>query len=188
MEDLEGLKGKQMKFTETKLKGAYVIEIEPLEDERGFFSRCFCKKEFEKLGLNSDMVQSNISFNHKAGTLRGMHYQKPPYEEVKIVSCHVGAIYDVIVDIRPASETYLQWFGVELSAENHKMLYIPTEFAHGYQTLVDKTLVFYAQGYEAAISWNDPLIGIKWPECENRIISEKDSKNKTFNEFKEKYQ
>jgi len=166
-------------FEETKLKGAYVINIEPIEDERGFFARSFCQKEFEQLGLNPCVAQCNISFNKKKGTLRGMHYQAAPHEEAKLVSCVKGSIYDVIIDLRPGSITYCQWVSVELSAENHKMLYIPEGFAHGFQTLEDNTEVFYQMSEfyhpESArgVRWNDPAFGIEWP-LEERIISKKD--------------
>lgn len=169
-----------MIFEETKLKGAYVINIEPIEDERGFFARSFCQKEFEQLGLNPCVAQCNISFNKKKGTLRGMHYQAAPHEEAKLVSCVKGSIYDVIIDLRPGSITYCQWVSVELSAENHKMLYIPEGFAHGFQTLEDNTEVFYQMSEfyhpESArgVRWNDPAFGIEWPSAE-LIISEKDS-------------
>ncbi|MCL5062106.1 MAG: dTDP-4-dehydrorhamnose 3,5-epimerase [Nitrospirae bacterium] len=174
-----------MKFIETKLKGAYVIELEPIEDERGFFARSFCKKEFEKHGLNSHIVQCNISYNRKKGTLRGMHYQIAPYEEAKLVSCMRGAIYDVIIDLRKDSATYCQWIAVELTAKNYRMLYIPKDFAHGFQTLKDNTVVFY-QMFEfyhpecaGGVRWNDPTFGIDWP-LSVKIISKKDSSYKDF--------
>ncbi|OGI00324.1 MAG: dTDP-4-dehydrorhamnose 3,5-epimerase [Candidatus Melainabacteria bacterium GWF2_37_15] len=169
-----------MQFTETKLKGAYIIELEPHSDERGFFARSFCKKEFEKLGLNPEIVQCNVSYNKKVGTLRGMHFQKPPFEETKIVSVTKGAIYDVIIDLKTESDTYCQWFAVELTEGNNKMLYIPEGFAHGFQTLSDDTIVYYQMGnyynpeYADGIRWDDLAFNIKWPECENRVISEKD--------------
>lgn len=169
-----------MIFIETKLKGAYIIEPERLEDTRGFFARAWCKKEFEAHGLNSGLVQCNISFNKKRGTLRGMHYQASPYEEIKLVRCTMGMIYDVIIDLRPNSETYLGWIGVELTGDNRKMLYIPGGFSHGYQTLESNTEVFYqvSQFYspesERGVRWDDPAFGIKWPEIENIIVSEKD--------------
>lgn len=174
-----------MIFQEAKLKGAYIIEPERLEDERGFFARTFCQKEFEKQGLNFRIVQSSISFNKKNATLRGMHYQAAPYEEVKIVSCVRGAMYDVIIDLRPHSSTYLQWLAVELSGLNHKMLYIPKGFAHGFQTLADDTVVLYQMSEfyhpESAhgVRWNDPTFGIKWP-LSNSVISEKDMNYKDF--------
>ncbi len=168
-----------MIFTETKLKGAYIIELETLEDERGFFARSFCQREFEKHGLNLRVVQCNVSYNKKKGTLRGMHYQVPPHEEAKLVSCIRGAIYDVIIDLRPDSATYCQWFALELSAENYKMLYVPEGFTHGFQTLEDNTIVFYlmSESYrpESArgVRWDDPVFGIRWP-LPNRVMSKKD--------------
>ena len=168
-----------MKFKETKLKGAYIISLEPLTDERGFFARSFCQEEFEKHGLNLRIVQCDISYNKKRGTLRGMHYQAAPYVEAKLVSCVRGLMYDVITDLRPASPTYRKWFAVELSAENYEMLYIPEGFAHGFQTLEDDTVVYYQMSEfyhpECArgVRWDDPAFGIKWP-IEPKIISDKD--------------
>jgi len=168
-----------MIFKETKLKGTYIIEIEKLEDERGFFARAWCKKEFENHNLISRLVQANVSFNKKMGTLRGMHYQLAPYKETKLVRCTRGAIYDVIIDLRPDSSTYGQWMGVELTSENYKMLYVPEDFAHGFQTLEDNTETtyqvsqFYAPGSERGIRYNDPGFGIKWPR-NVQVISEKD--------------
>jgi dTDP-4-dehydrorhamnose 3,5-epimerase len=166
-------------FKETKLKGAYVIKPERLEDERGFFARIFCQEEFERHGLNPRIVQCSISFNKQKATLRGMHYQAAPYEEAKLVSCVRGAIYDVIIDLRPDSSAYCQWFGVELSAENRDMLYVPEGFAHGFQTLVDDTVVlyqiseFYRPESAHGVRWDDPAFGIKWP-LPNSAISKKD--------------
>lgn len=168
-----------MIFKETKLKGAYVIKPERLEDERGFFARTFCQKEFERQGLNPRIAQCSISFNKKKATLRGMHYQVAPYKEAKLVSCVKGAIYDVIIDLRSDSSTYCQWLGVELSAENSGMLYVPEGFAHGFQTLADDTVVlyqiseFYHPESANGVRWDDPAFGIKWP-LPNLIISEKD--------------
>ena len=158
-----------MIFTQLPLNGAYLIKPEPLEDERGFFARTFCKDEFLKHGIDFSCVQSNISYNKKKGTLRGMHYQAAPHEEAKIVSCVRGAIYDAIVDIRPQSATYKKWHGVELSAKNHSMLYVPKGFAHGFQTLTDDAEVFYMMGEyyheESArgMRWDDENVGIEWP-------------------------
>ena len=169
-----------MIFKETKLKGAFIIQIEKLEDKRGFFARSWCKKEFEAYCLNGNIVQSNISFNKKNGTLRGMHYQVAPYEEVKIVRCTMGAIYDVIIDLRPNSSTYMEWVAVKLTFDNHKMLYVPEGFAHGYQTLANNTEVFYqvsqfySPEHERGVRWNDPLFNIKWPKVDNIIFSDKD--------------
>jgi len=169
-----------MRFKETKLKGAYIIELEPYEDERGFFARSFCQNEFEQHGLNFRIVQCNVSYNKKKGTLRGMHYQVAPYEEAKLVSCIRGAVYDVIIDLRANSSTYRKWFAVELTAENHKMLYVPAGLAHGFQTLEDNTTVFYqmSEFYHPectrGVRWNDPMFGIEWP-LPVEIISEQDS-------------
>ncbi len=168
-----------MIFTETKLKGAFIIELERLEDERGFFARTWCQKEFEAHNLNYRLFQANISFNKKKGTLRGMHYQIAPYEETKLVRCTSGAIFDVIIDLRPDSSTYKQWLGVELTSENHKMLYVPENFAHGFQTLQDNTEVtyqvtqFYSPESERGIRYNDPMFGVNW-KIDVQIISDKD--------------
>lgn len=170
-----------MIFKETKLKGAYIIELEPLKDERGFFARTFCRDEFEKHGLNPCVAQCNISYNKKRGTLRGMHYQIAPYEEAKLVRCTMGAIYDVMVDLRPESPTFKQWVGEELTVKNCKMLYIPEGFAHGYLALEDNTTVFYQvsqfynQECESVLRWDDPDIQIEWPKTEKLIISRKDN-------------
>jgi dTDP-4-dehydrorhamnose 3,5-epimerase len=167
-----------MIFTETKLKGAYIIELEKLEDERGFFARTFCQDEFRKHGLNPCIAQCNISYNKKKGTLRGMHYQAKPYEEAKLVSCIQGSIYDVIIDLREDSETYCQWFAVELSTLNSQ-LYVPEGFAHGFQTLEDGTTVFYQMSEfyhpesSRGVRWDDPKFKIYWPLL-NPIISVKD--------------
>ena len=169
-----------MRFKELTLKGAYLIEIDRFEDERGFFARTWCCRELEQRGIESRIVQANISQNLKAGTVRGMHFQKPPHEEAKFVRCTAGRIEDVIVDIRPESKTYLQWASVELSAENYRTLYIPKGFAHGFQTLADNSEVFYLHtefySPESAdgLSWNDPALGIDWPIPDATIISEKD--------------
>jgi dTDP-4-dehydrorhamnose 3,5-epimerase len=163
-------------FTETKLAGAFVIELERHTDERGFFARTFCQQEFEAHGLNARVAQCNVSLNKRKGTLRGMHYQAAPFAEAKLVRCTSGSIYDVIIDLRPASATFKRHFAVELSAENRRMLYIPEDFAHGFQTLEDDTEVFYqmAQRYSAeharGVRWNDPVFGIEWPKGERTII------------------
>jgi len=168
-----------MLFKPTKLKGAFIIEPEFKKDKRGFFARSFCQKEFERHGLKFNIVQSNISYNKKKGTIRGMHYQITPYEEKKLISFPKGAIYDVIIDLRPRSSTYCQWFGLELNAKNHKMLYIPKGFAHGFQTIEDNCIIYYqmSQYYQPkaarGVRWNDPVFKIKWP-IKNIIISEKD--------------
>jgi dTDP-4-dehydrorhamnose 3,5-epimerase len=166
-------------FTETKLNGVCIIEIEKLRDHRGFFARVWCQKEFEEHNLVSRIKQANVSYNKTKGTLRGMHYQVTPYEETKLVRCTKGSIYDVIIDLRPASPTYTQWIGVELTAGNYKMLYVPENFAHGFQTLEDDTEVtyqvsqFYTPGSERGIRWDDPAFSIDWP-IEVQVISDKD--------------
>ncbi len=168
-----------MIFTETPLKGAFIIDPEFKEDERGFFARTWCQKEFEAHGLTVRLVQCNVSFNKKKGTLRGMHYQVAPHEEAKLVRCTMGSIYDVIVDLRPESSTYMQYTAVVLSATNRRALYIPERFAHGFQTLEDNTEVFYqmSEFYDPECArgfrWNDPAFGIQWPE-DVRVISQKD--------------
>jgi dTDP-4-dehydrorhamnose 3,5-epimerase len=169
-----------MIFRETRLKGAFTIEPERLEDERGFFARTFCREEFRAHGLNPTVVQCNISVNKKKGTLRGMHYQTPPYPEAKLVLCTRGAVYDVIIDLRPESPTFKQWIAVELTAENHRMLYVPESFAHGFQTLEDNTEVryqmseFYHPECARGVRWDDPSFGIEWPQVKKRTMSEKD--------------
>lgn len=174
-----------MIFKETKLKGAFIIELEPIEDNRGFFSRSFCKKEFALHGISMDIAQCNISYNKKRGTLRGMHYQTAPYEEAKLIRCIRGSIYDVIIDLRRDSPTYCQWVAVELSEVRHRMLYVPKGFAQGFLTLEDHTEVFYhmsefyAPGYGRGVRWNDPTFGIHWPE-EITIMSDQD---KSFSDF-----
>jgi dTDP-4-dehydrorhamnose 3,5-epimerase len=173
-------------FSETKLKGAFVIELERLEDERGFFARTFCQEEFVEARLNPKIAQCNISFNRKKGTLRGMHYQGSPYEESKLVRCTRGAIYDVIIDLRPYERTFKQWLAMELTAENRLILYIPQGFAHGFQTLEDRTEVFYQMSeiYHPecvrGVRWNDPAFGIEW-QIENPIISPRDQQYSDFN-------
>jgi len=158
-----------MRFVETALAGAYVIELEPRSDNRGFFARAFCQREFEQHGLKPTIAQANVAFNHKRGTLRGMHFQFPPYAETKLVRATRGAIVDIIVDLRPESPTYLQSISVELSADNHRALYVPERFAHGYQTLEDTTETsyqvgeFYAPGSEGGLSPFDPRLDLKWP-------------------------
>lgn len=168
-----------MIFTETKLKGAYIVEIKPLEDERGFFARSFCQQEFASLGLKVNVKQCNISYNKKRGTLRGMHFQQLPAAEAKLVRCTRGKIYDVIVDLRPKSPTYCQWVAVELSETNYRALYVPEEFAHGFQTLEDDSEVsyhmfeFYSPEHASGVRWDDPAFGITWPLL-NPTISERD--------------
>ena len=174
-----------MIFTETSLKGAFLIEPERLEDERGFFARTWCQREFEAHGLNSRLVQCNISFNKKMGTLRGMHYQVAPYEEARLVRCTQGAIYDVIIDLRPESSTFKQYIAAVLTAQNRTMLYVPEGFAHGFLTLEDNTEVFYqmsefyAPEYARGVRWNDPAFGIQWP-AEVQVISDRDQNYPDF--------
>jgi len=176
-----------MIFEETKLKNSYIISVEELQDERGFFARCWDKDTFKEKGLNFDIIQCNISFNKKKGTLRGMHFQKDPCEESKLVRCTEGKIFDVIIDLRKNSKTYKQWVGIELSAENRKMLYVPKGFAHGYETLEDNVEVFYQVSeyykpeFEGGVRWNDPKFEISWP-LRPSVISSKDSSWYNFEE------
>jgi len=166
-------------FKPTGLRGAYVIEPERYEDLRGYFARTFCEKEFAAAGLESRIAQCSVSFNRVKGTLRGLHYQAPPFGEVKLARCSRGAIYDVIVDIRRDSPTFKQYFAIELNHKNGKMLYVPIGFAHGFQTLSDDTEVIYqmSEPYSAdharGVRWNDPAFGILWPD-DKRIILERD--------------
>ncbi|KAF3884517.1 MULTISPECIES: dTDP-4-dehydrorhamnose 3,5-epimerase [Nostocales] len=168
-----------MIFTKTELQGAYIIDLDQKPDSRGFFARTFCAQEFEAHGLKPTVAQCNLSFNYKKGTLRGMHYQLPPAAETKLIRCISGAIYDVIIDMRPESPTYLQHIGVELTAENRRALYVPEMFAHGYQALTDGAEVvyqvgeFYTPGYERGLRYDDPFFNIQWP-VEVTVISEKD--------------
>lgn len=166
-----------MIFTETALAGAYLVELERNEDERGFFARNWSQREFAERGLVSQFVESNISFSKKKGTLRGMHYQAAPHGQVKLVRCTAGAIFDVIIDLRRHSPTFKQWTSVELTAPNHLMLYVPVDFAHGFQTLEDDTEVTYqvSSPYHpessTGVRWNDPAFGIPWPAGERVIIA-----------------
>jgi dTDP-4-dehydrorhamnose 3,5-epimerase len=169
-------------FTETILKGSFVIDLEPRGDSRGWFARTYCKNEFAAIGHTKEWVQLNHSFSSQKGTLRGMHFQMPPHAEIKMVRCISGAVYDVIVDLRKDSDTFLKWFGVELSAENKKMIYIPEGFAHGFQTLTDNAELiyhhseFYSASAEAGILYNDKATGIEWP-LPVAEISERDTKH-----------
>jgi dTDP-4-dehydrorhamnose 3,5-epimerase len=168
-----------MIFTQTKLHGAYIIDIEPKADQRGFFARAWCQQEFEAHGLNPSVVQINVGFSHKRGTLRGMHYQTAPCAEVKLVRCSRGAIYDVIIDLREDSPTHKQWIGLELTQDNHNMLYVPEGFAHGYITLADnsemsyQTSQFFSREHATGIRYNDPAFAIDWP-IQAQVISEQD--------------
>jgi dTDP-4-dehydrorhamnose 3,5-epimerase len=169
-----------MKFTPTPLRDAWIIDLEPRADDRGFFSRVFCADEFAEHGLEATVAQGNLSFNHRAGTLRGMHYQLPPASETKLVRCIRGGVFDAVIDLRPDSETYLQSFGVELTADNRRSLYVPAMFGHGYLTLTDGAEVeylvseFYAPGRERGLRWDDPVMDVDWP-VPVEVLSEKDA-------------
>ena len=177
-----------MKFLPTPLAGAYLIELERLDDERGFFARSFCQNEFKVHGLDPVVAQCNVSFNRKRGTLRGLHYQAEPHAEAKLVRCTRGAVWDVIVDVRQGSPTARSWHAVELTAENYRALYIPAGFAHGFQTLEDDTEVLYqmSEYYHAesarGILWDDPALQINWP-LSNPTVSERDRSYPPLNEF-----
>lgn len=174
-----------MRFTETVLKGAFLIQLEPKQDSRGFFARTFCQREFAEHGLDAQVAQCNVSFNPRKGTLRGMHYQAKPYEEAKVVRCTMGRIYDVIIDLRRESPTFKKSFGVELTAQDRNMLYVPRGFGHGFQTLENDAEIFYqisefySPDHERGVRWNDPAFGIEWPPDE-RIISERDQNYPDF--------
>jgi dTDP-4-dehydrorhamnose 3,5-epimerase len=174
-----------MIFTKTNLEGAFIIEIQRLEDERGFFARTFCQKEFIQHGLNTRVAQCNVSYNKKKGTLRGMHLQASPFQEAKLVQCTYGAIYDVIIDLRPESPTYMEHLGVTLSAQQYRILYIPEGFAHGFLTLEESSNVFYqmsefyAPEYARGFRWNDPAFNIVWP-AEVAVISKRDASYPDF--------
>ena len=169
-----------MRFSATPLDGAYVVELDRHGDDRGHFARTFCQTEFRDHGLNPTVVQANTALSRYKGTLRGMHYQRHPHAEAKLVRCVRGALYDVMVDLRPESATYCQWFGMELTPDGGKMLYVPEGFAHGYQTLVDDTEVIYqvsaayAPQAEGGLRWDDPAIAIQWPIGDGVILSAKD--------------
>jgi dTDP-4-dehydrorhamnose 3,5-epimerase len=168
-----------MIFYKTRIEGVIEIHLEPNPDDRGFFARTWCQNEFEKQGLNSKLVQCSLSFNTKKGTLRGMHYQAPPHVEAKLVRCSRGAVYDVVIDLRPESPTYEQWVGLLLTADKRNMLYVPERCAHGFLTLADETEVFYQMSEffspESArgVRWNDPAFQIVWPGAVE-VISERD--------------
>jgi dTDP-4-dehydrorhamnose 3,5-epimerase len=173
-------------FTEMKLGGAFIVELEKHKDERGFFARSWCQKEFKERGLNPRLVQCNISYNYKAGTLRGMHYQAKPFEEAKLVRCTKGSVYDVIVDLCQDSPTFKQYFGIVLTADDRKMLYVPEGFAHGFLTLEDDSEVFYQMSefyvpdHARGFRWNDPAFGIDWPSGV-QVISDRDRSYADFN-------
>lgn len=176
-----------MKFSPASIKGVHVVDLEPLVDGRGWFARTFCKKEFSAIGFDGEWVQMNQSFTVRKGTIRGMHFQLPPFSEVKVVRCIAGSVYDVIIDLRKGSDTFLSWAGVELSSANRKAIYIPKGFAHGFQSLTDNTELlylhssYYAPGYEGGIRYDDPIIGIKWP-LEVSEISPRDLSHPLLNE------
>lgn len=175
-----------MKFLQTSIAGAFIIDIEPMLDERGFFARSWCQRELEEHGLNPHLAQCSVSYNEKRGTLRGMHFQGKPHEEVKVVRCTQGAIYDVIIDLRPESATFKKWVAVELTAENRRMIYVPPGVAHGFQSLVDRTEVFYQVSefyypeYSLSVRWDDPAFGIEWPPVPQRVISARDRMHPDF--------
>ena len=168
-----------MRFTELALKGAFLIEIEPVSDERGFFARCWSRDDLAAQGLQDDLPESNLSFNAQRGTLRGLHYQAAPFEQAKLVRCTRGAIYDVIVDLRAGSSTQSRWEAVEITMENRRLVYVPAGFAHGFLTLCDSTEVAYqmtgnyAPSHASGIRWDDPSIGVSWPMAPT-VISTRD--------------
>lgn len=174
-----------MIFTDTSLSGALVIEPERLEDPRGFFARTWCQKEAEARGLNPRIVQCSVSFNKSTGTLRGLHYQIAPCQESKLVRCTMGAVYDAIIDLRPASPTFTRHIGIVLSAENRRMLYVPEGFAHGFQTLEDDSEVFYqisefySRAHSRGVRWDDPAFGIVWPLAPT-VMSDADRRHPDF--------
>jgi dTDP-4-dehydrorhamnose 3,5-epimerase len=169
-----------VRFVETHLSGAILVELEPHDDARGAFARTWSRDEFASHGLSSEISQCSLSRNTRAATLRGLHFQMSPHEETKLVRCTHGAIFDVIVDLRPESETAGQWLGVELSSSDGTALYVPKGFAHGFQTLVDESEVFYMMSdpyvpeASSGVRWDDPALGIEWPEAHERTISERD--------------
>ena len=176
-----------MTFKETILKGSFVIDLTPFQDKRGWFARTFCKDEFATIGHTKEWVQMNHSFTKQQGTIRGMHYQLPPFSEIKLVRCIAGAVFDVIVDIRKNSPTFLQWFGIELSANNKKMIYIPKGFAHGFQTLTDDAELiyhhseFYKPNVEGGIKHTEPKVNIDW-KLDVTNISERDKEHNFLKE------
>jgi len=167
-------------FTETRIPGAWIVDITPIHDRRGFFAMTWVAEEFAARGLDASLAQCNLAFNHKQGTLRGLHFQHAPHEQVKLVRCIRGAVYDVVVDLRPGSPTFRQWASVELTADNRRMLYVPAGLAHGYVTLSDDAEVIYqasapwAPKSEGGVRWNDPAFGITWPG-DPVVISDRDA-------------
>ncbi len=174
-----------MLFLATKFDTVFIIEPERIGDERGFFARTWCQHEFAAHQLDTRLVQCNVSFNTKRGTLRGMHYQSAPYEEVKLVRCTMGAIYDVVIDLRPQLPTFKQWLAVELTAQNRRMLYIPAGFAHGFLTLTDDAEVYYQMSefyypeYSRGVRWDDPAFGVVWPEAPQVIAA----RDRSYSDF-----
>jgi dTDP-4-dehydrorhamnose 3,5-epimerase len=170
-----------MRFTEARLPGAFMIDLEFIRDSRGFFSRAWCERELAQNGLETRVAQCNLSHSGHRGTLRGMHYQRPPFQEAKVIRCIRGSMYDVIVDLRPDSPCFRGWMGVELSASNRRSLYVPPGFAHGFQTLEDDTEAFYMTSEfftpdaEGGVRWDDPVFGIRWPIDPPSVISDKDA-------------
>jgi dTDP-4-dehydrorhamnose 3,5-epimerase len=170
-----------MIFTAAKIPGAWIVDVDPRSDDRGFFARAWCLREFEAHGITLPPVQTNLSYNHRAGTIRGLHYQRDPHAEAKLVRCIAGAIYDVMVDLRPDSPTHGQWFGIELSVRNRRMLYTPQGCAHGYQSLTNGAEVlysaseYYVPGFEGGLRWDDPTLAIEWPIRDGVIVSAKDA-------------
>lgn len=170
-----------MRFVKTPLTGCYVIEQDRIQDHRGYFARVWCQRELEEHGLNAEVLQANVGFSRQRGTLRGLHYQRPPHAEVKIVRCTRGAMFDVVVDLRPASPTFKRWYGIELTEENGKMLYVPEGVAQGYLTLADdtemtyQTTKFFDRESATGVRYNDPKLGIAWP-ADVQVISEQDTK------------
>lgn len=181
-----------MIFHAQPLAGLFLLELKPIKDDRGFFARSWCRREGESQGIECDFVQSNISYNKAAHTLRGLHFQKAPYEEAKLVSCIQGSIYDVVVDIRPDSRTFGQWLGFELSQTNLLALYIPAGFAHGFQTLEDESTVHYQMSEyfmaasQGGLLWNDPALAISWPHAAKAILSDRDRLHPGLEQFASK--
>jgi dTDP-4-dehydrorhamnose 3,5-epimerase len=177
-----------LRFEPTALEGVFVVQLEIKEDDRGFFARTFCRSTFEDMGLDPAIHQCSISHNRRNGTLRGMHFQRAPHAETRLVRCTAGAIFDVVLDLRPESETFRKWTSVELTRENFKMMYVPKGCAHGFQTLRNDTDVFYqmsdpfSQNSATGVRWDDPAFGIEWPAVETRTISEKDRSWPDFSE------
>lgn len=173
-------------ITETKLKGAFIVEPQRFADERGFFAQVWSEAEFAAAGIEARFVENNLSFSRRRGTLRGMHFQTAPYAQGKLVRCTRGAIFDVGIDLRPGSPTFKQWVGVELSADNRRMLYLPGEFAHGFQTLEDDTEVFYqvsavyAPAHNSGVRWDDPAFRVEWPHADERVIIARDREYPDF--------